>query len=98
MLELGWAKEATTELLAELDVMLAERDKMLDDAENATSAKKDLKQALEEATTEATALRLQKLDAETSIRQLSNQVVHALEEASRLSSKLGTTKVEVATL
>ncbi|KAL6003401.1 hypothetical protein ACLOJK_023624 [Asimina triloba] len=58
----------------------------------------DLERSLEEVTVEATSLCLQKLDAETSIRRVSDQVACTREEALRLSLKLGTTKAKAATL
>ncbi|KAL5977569.1 hypothetical protein ACLOJK_041467 [Asimina triloba] len=91
-------KEALVELLAELDATKAERDEALNDTEGVILAKRDLERALEETTTEATNLHLQKLNAEASIRWLSDQVAHALEEALNLSSKLGTVKIEAAIL
>ncbi|KAL5979514.1 hypothetical protein ACLOJK_019418 [Asimina triloba] len=46
---------------------------------------------------EAGNLRLQKFNAEASLRHLSDQVAHALEEMSRLMSELGTVRAEEET-
>ncbi|KAL5984854.1 hypothetical protein ACLOJK_038690 [Asimina triloba] len=59
-LELGRAKEAEVELFVELDATWAKRDETRDDTEG--------RRSLQEATTKATGLCLQKLDVDTSIR------------------------------
>ncbi|KAL6002036.1 hypothetical protein ACLOJK_037483 [Asimina triloba] len=66
-LELGRAKEARAELLAELDSTRVERDEMRDDVEGVALAKQDLEWSLLEAMVKPAGLRLQKLDAKTSI-------------------------------
>ncbi|KAL6003219.1 hypothetical protein ACLOJK_023442 [Asimina triloba] len=85
------AKETATKLLAKLDATKAERDEALDDAKSVILAKRDLERALEEATTE-------KLNAEASIRRLSDQGERAWEEASKLSSEVGVATAEVTAL
>ncbi|KAL5978857.1 hypothetical protein ACLOJK_018752 [Asimina triloba] len=84
------AERAILELRSILDATRAELDEARDDVEGVSLAKQDLKRALVEALTEAGDLRL----AEASLRQLSNQVDHAREEASRLSSELDALRVE----
>ncbi|KAL5980946.1 hypothetical protein ACLOJK_028866 [Asimina triloba] len=82
------AKETTVKLLAKMDAAKAERDEALDDANGGILAKRDLEQALEEATTKVTNLSLQKLNTEVSICRLSDKGDRAREEASKLSSEL----------
>ncbi|KAL5980931.1 hypothetical protein ACLOJK_028851 [Asimina triloba] len=82
------AKETAVKVLAELDAAKAERDEALDDANDGILAKRDLEQALEEATTEVTSLPLQKVNTEASICRLSDKGERDREEASKLSSKL----------
>ncbi|KAL6002968.1 hypothetical protein ACLOJK_023190 [Asimina triloba] len=64
-----------------IEKLLTERDEALDDAKGVILAKRDLERALEEATTE-------KLNAEASIRRLSDQGKRVWEEASKLSSEV----------
>ncbi|KAL5980924.1 hypothetical protein ACLOJK_028844 [Asimina triloba] len=82
------AKETAVKLLAELDAAKAEWDAALDDANGGILAKRDLEQALEEATTKVTSLPLQKLDTEASICRLPDKGERAREEASKLSTEL----------
>ncbi|KAL5980947.1 hypothetical protein ACLOJK_028867 [Asimina triloba] len=89
------AKETTVKLLAELDAVKAKRDEALDDANGGILAKRDLEQALEEATTKVTSLPLQKLNTEASICLLSDKGERDREEASKLSFELDVEESQV---
>ncbi|KAL5996417.1 hypothetical protein ACLOJK_026495 [Asimina triloba] len=82
MPELEWARVVATELHTKLVATRAERDKVCNDVEGAVLAK------------EAARAQLQKLNAEACIHRLSDQA----SDVSWLSSELGATKTEVATL
>ncbi|KAL5978016.1 hypothetical protein ACLOJK_037039 [Asimina triloba] len=88
------AEGAVSELCSVLDATRVELDEARNDIKGVSLAKQDLKQALAEATTQASDLHLQKFNVEASFRRLSNQVGHAREEMFRLSSQLGTVRAE----
>ncbi|KAL5980088.1 hypothetical protein ACLOJK_036555 [Asimina triloba] len=88
------AEGAVSEIRSVLDVTRAELDEASDDTEGISLAKQDYERVLAEAMTKAGDLCLQKFSAEVSLQHLSNQVVHAQEEMSRLLSKLGVMRAE----
>ncbi|KAL5972607.1 hypothetical protein ACLOJK_039412 [Asimina triloba] len=73
--------------------MRAKRDETCDDAEGLLWLRRILK-----ATTEVADLHLQKLNVETSIQRLSDQVAYAREGASKLSLELSTAKAKATIL